>query len=147
VICVDASVAVKWIIEEEFSEQALALVRRADRAADRIVAPALMPFEVGNIIRKQMRREGMTLATAESLFADFLKTPVEHWSSHELHHEALRIADHYNLPAINDAHYVALAERLGCDLWTADLRLQRNVGSRLPFVRWIGDDQGAISPN
>lgn len=145
-ICVDASVAVKWIIDEEFSGQALALVRRADRAAERIVAPALMPFEVGTIIRKQMRREGMTLAAAESLFARFLKSPIEHWSSHELHHEALRIADRYDLPAIYDAHYVALAASLDCDLWTADLRLHRNVGTKLPFVRWIGDYPESVSP-
>jgi predicted nucleic acid-binding protein len=147
VICVDASVAVKWIIEEDYSEQALELVRRADRMAERIVAPALMPFEVGNIIRQRMRREGLPLATAESLFAQFLKAPVEHWSPHELHHEALRITDRYNLPAIYDAYYVALAETLGCDLWTADLRLHRNVGSRLSFVRWIGDYQAPPSPH
>jgi predicted nucleic acid-binding protein len=138
---------VKWIIEEDYSEQALELVRRADRLAERIAAPALMPFEVGNIIRKRMRREGMSLATAESLIAQFLSAPVEHWSPHELHHEALRIADRYDLPAIYDAHYIALAEMLGCDLWTDDRRLLRNVERKLPFVRWIGDYQAPPSAN
>ncbi|MGH2560501.1 MAG: type II toxin-antitoxin system VapC family toxin [Thermomicrobiales bacterium] len=146
-ICVDASVAVKWIIDEEFSEQALELVHRADRTGERIVAPALMPFEVGNIFRKQMRRAGMTLATAEILFAKFLNTPVEHVSSRDLHQEALRVADRFDLPAIYDAHYLALAESLGCDLWTDDRRLLRNVGSSLPFVRWIGDYRAPLSPN
>ena len=32
-----------------------------------------------------------------------------------------------------DSSYLALAESLGCELWTADARLQRAVG--LPWVR------------
>jgi predicted nucleic acid-binding protein len=34
---------------------------------------------------------------------------------------------------------VALAQHLGCDLWTADQRILRAVGGRLPFVRYVGD--------
>jgi predicted nucleic acid-binding protein len=40
-----------------------------------------------------------------------------------------------------DAQYVALAEMLGCDLWTADLRLVDTLRAALHFVRWIGDYQ------
>jgi predicted nucleic acid-binding protein len=56
-----------------------------------------------------------------------------------LHHQALVLADALGLSATYDAHYLALAEHLGCELWTDDERLIRQVTNSLPFVRWIGD--------
>jgi len=58
-----------------------------------------------------------------------------------VHRRALQLADTYNLPAAYDAHYLALAEAFGCELWTDDQRLLRRVGGALDFVRWIGDYQ------
>ena len=41
----------------------------------------------------------------------------------------------YNLPATYDAHYLALAEWMEIDLWTADTKL---VNSLKPFkVKWV----------
>ena len=53
--------------------------------------------------------------------------------------QALALADALGVPATYDAHYLALAEHLGCELWTDDQRLIRIVATSLPFVRWIGD--------
>ena len=55
-ICVDASVAAKWILPEEHSARALALVTTAARAGEAIVAPPLMPFEIANILRRRIVR-------------------------------------------------------------------------------------------
>jgi predicted nucleic acid-binding protein len=52
-----------------------------------------------------------------------------------LHERALLLADDYKLPAAYDGYYVALAENLGCDLWTADERLLRRLSGRAPFVK------------
>ena len=38
---------------------------------------------------------------------------------------------------IYDAHYLALAERLGAEFWTADRRLQQAVGATLLWVRLL----------
>jgi predicted nucleic acid-binding protein len=54
-ICVDASVAVKWILNEENSDRANALYRAAMRTGETIVAPPLLPLEVTNILRQRMR--------------------------------------------------------------------------------------------
>lgn len=50
-ICLDASVAVKLIIDEEHSDKAQALYRFMLRNQDPIVAPLLLPVEVTNIVR------------------------------------------------------------------------------------------------
>jgi predicted nucleic acid-binding protein len=52
---------------------------------------------------------------------------------------ALAIADEFAIPAIYDATYIALAESRGCEYWTADRRIHRIVGHRLPTVRLIED--------
>ena len=52
-ICVDASVAGKWLFPEEHSAQADALLRGALEQAEPIVAPPLLPSEVANIVRQR----------------------------------------------------------------------------------------------
>jgi predicted nucleic acid-binding protein len=55
----------------------------------------------------------------------------------DLHRRALELAQRFSLPATHDAHYLALAERLGAEFWTADRRLTRAVQVTLPWVHWI----------
>lgn len=58
---------------------------------------------------------------------------------------ATDIAQRTNRPATYDAHYIALAQREGCELWTADERLYNGVHAVYPFVRWIGN-WGSATP-
>jgi predicted nucleic acid-binding protein len=139
-ICVGASVAVKWILEEERSDRADALYAATVDAGQRIIAPPLLPLEVTNILRQRMRAQsGISPVTATELLDAFLALPIEFRNPSGLHHQALVLADALGLPATYDAHYLALAEHLGCELWTDDQRLIRHVTNSLPFVRWIGD--------
>jgi predicted nucleic acid-binding protein len=140
VICADASVGIKWILDEERSDRARALNSTAIRTGEIIVAPPLLPIEVTNILRQRMRtREALSLDEASQHLDDFLAFPIEYHSPAGLHYQALVLADALGLPATYDAHYLALAEQLGCELWTDDQRLIRQVATSLPFVRWIGD--------
>jgi predicted nucleic acid-binding protein len=62
-------------------------------------------------------------------------------SDGELHSRALAMAGKLGPAAAYDAHhvahYLALAERLGVEFWTADRRLQQAVGATLPWVRLL----------
>lgn len=138
-ICADASVAAKWSFVEEYSGEARALLRDALAQQEPIVAPPLLPSEVANIIRQRMRQGQVQLDEARALLAQFLALPISLQTPQTLYDQSLVLADQHNLPAVYDAHYVALAELLGATLWTADQRLLRALGGRLPFVRWIGD--------
>ena len=140
-ICVDACVAVKWILEEHFSEQAEALLVACIQAGHRVVAPPLLPIEVTNILRQRMRRENppLSLEDASQLLKRFLGLPVDLVAPDGLYEAALALADAYQLPAAYDAHYLALAQMLGCNLWTADERFINVVGAKVPIVKSIRD--------
>jgi predicted nucleic acid-binding protein len=143
-ICVDASVAIKWLLKEERSDRAIALYDATTNANQPIVAPPLLPLEVTNILRQRMRVQGgISLTRATEHLAAFLALSIDFHNPAGLHHQALVLADALGLPATYDAHYLALAEHLGCELWTDDQRLLRQVATSLPFVRWIGDHPAA----
>ena len=141
-ICVDASLAAKWIIAEEYSDRALRLLATWVADGERICAPPLLTIEVTNIIRRRMLREGVTLPQAQRLLRQFLAFPVTAVNPAALYERALTLAVEHGLPAVYDAHYVALAELLGYELWTNDRRLLRALGGKLSFVKWIGDYPG-----
>jgi predicted nucleic acid-binding protein len=103
-ICVDASVAVKWILEEERSDRADALYDATVEAGQLIIAPPLLPLEVTNILRQRMRAQsGISLVTATELLDAFLALPIEFRDPAELHHQALVLADALGLSATYDA--------------------------------------------
>lgn len=137
-IAVDASVVIKWLFAEEHSDRAEALRGAAERANQAIVAPWLLPFEVTNVIYRRMLREGRSLVEADQSLADILAFRLDLITLPDLHQRAFALANTYSLAATYDAQYVALAQALACDLWTADQRLLNARGSRMPFVRWIG---------
>jgi predicted nucleic acid-binding protein len=56
-----------------------------------------------------------------------------------LEHLALRWAQRLGHTVAYDAHYLALAETLGCDFWTADRRLVNAAQQHAEWIRWIGD--------
>ena len=136
---VDASLAVKWLIEEENSDKATALVRYLDREGTRLAAPYLMPTEVTNVLHRRVLRGDISVGTAASLLQYLMAVGVELHELPELHTRALELASVLQQGAVYDAHYLALAETLDCELWTADekfLRVATTVGSN---VRWIGE--------
>jgi predicted nucleic acid-binding protein len=139
-IVIDASVAAKWLFPHEVrADLAQSLLTESIQKRDPLAAPALLPFEVANVIRQRMIREGLALVDADQLMVRFLALPVTLQTPPGLYQQALAIADTHGLPAAYDAHYVALAQQLGCDLWTDDQRFLRLVGSALPFVRALAN--------
>ncbi|MDO8672780.1 MAG: type II toxin-antitoxin system VapC family toxin [Dehalococcoidia bacterium] len=138
-ICVDSSVAAKWVFLEEYSQQARALLRVSLEQQEPIIAPPLLASEVANVIRQRQRRGQLDLSESRVLLSQFLAVPLSLQMPKTLYDRVLSLADQFDLPAVYDAHYVALAELFGATLWTADQRLLHALSGRLSFVRWIAD--------
>jgi predicted nucleic acid-binding protein len=115
-LVIDASVVIKWVIEEPDTPQALALRRH------RLFAPDLLMAECANVLWKKQRRNELT--AQEALLAARLlqRADIELAPMRALLEPATMLALALDHPAY-DCVYLALAESLSCDLVTADRRL------------------------
>lgn len=53
--------------------------------------------------------------------------------------EAYELAVRFNRPRAYDSQYMALADRLQCDFWTADERLVNSVQAQFSRIHWLGN--------
>ena len=135
---VDASLAVKWLVREVHSDTAYVLARSWARQGTQPVAPYLMPVEVANALHRRVVRKEMTVEAAVGLLEGLLASGIELREPPRIHTRSLELADQLRQNAAYDAHYLALAEALDCEFWTAD---ERFYGAASPFgkVRWLGE--------
>ena len=136
---VDASLAFKWLVEEENSDRATGLARHWDDQGSQLAAPQLMPFEVANALHRRVLRDELTVGVAVDLMQDLISLGVAFHGTPDLHSRALVLASQLKQGAAYDAHYLALAESLGCEVWTADQRFYRAAASVDANLRWIGE--------
>jgi predicted nucleic acid-binding protein len=137
-VVVDASLALKWALHEEHTDQALALWDRWQEASEQVIAPPLFRAEVTNVLHQMVRRGHLNHDDAADIL-ESLTSIVESSEPTDLYHLALALASRLSLGATYDALYIALADIEGCEMWTADRRLVRSVQERVPQVRWIGE--------
>ena len=138
VVVVDASLAVKWLVREVHSDKAYALAHSWAREEVYPMAPYLMPVEVANALYKRVMRKEISLQEASSLLDGLLSTRIELREPAGVHVKAMELAAELKQDAVYDAHYLALAEALNCELWTADERFYRAATSGHTQVRWLG---------
>ena len=138
-VVVDASLAVKWLVEEGDSDTADELLESWEGQDTRVAAPHLMPFEVANALHRRVVQGELTVETAVDLIDSLFSSRLELHETPHLHGRALELASRLDQGAAYDSHYLALAERLGCDLWTADERFFRAARGGATAVRWIGE--------
>ena len=145
-VVVDASLVVKWLVDEEYSDKAHAALQSwVDRDITRI-APYLMPVEVANALHRRMLRGELSVDDTTRMIARLLDSSLELHQTAGLHARALQLASELNQNAVYDAHYLALADIVGCELWTADERLYRVARPNLDNVRWIGELDASEAP-
>ena len=139
IVVVDASLAFKWLVSEENSDLAQSISRSWAKNGIQAVAPYLMPVEVANALRRRVVRGELTLEDAVRLLEYLLASGIELRDEPNLHARALQVSSRLNQGAVYDAHYLALADILGCEYWTADERFYRAAAPSAQNVRWIGE--------
>lgn len=136
---VDASVAVKWHLDDEsHSDYALALLRdfRAGKVA--LYAPDQIRYEVPSAILKAIRQRRLSSEQGQSAITLFLSLDLRTVRSGSLillaYQQALRFGC-----SLYDGLYLALAETSQCLLVYADNRLRNAIGNAFRWGLWIED--------
>lgn len=113
-VVVDASVAVKWVVNEDGSAQANAI-----REEDGLIAPSLIAVEIASALWKAVRRGRVTRLDALAALHASLMAFSGLAPNETLHQEALSLALDLGHP-IHDCFYLALARRDDLPIVTAD---------------------------
>lgn len=144
-VVVDSNIALKWVLDEPDSPAALALLAEWTRKRITIIAPALLAYEATNILFQNVRKNKITFDTASNGLKRVILAGIEFDFPYDyrLSLRAIELANKYNLTAAYDPHYLALAEREGCELWTADTRMWKAVQGKISWVRDLSEYKSA----
>ena len=131
---IDTSVALKWSVAEQGSEDAVKLVARS------LIAPDLLQAELGNALTKKLRRGEISKEQAEEGFEaatdyiSLLPSPAYARAALDL---SLSLRH-----SMYDCYFLAMAEAQGTFLITADGRFAQKVrGSSLsPLILMLGEE-------
>lgn len=136
-VVADASVIVKWFVEEENSDKALMLRDKYIEGEIRIAAPELMPLEVLNALyyKRLFSRDEMR-EISEALEAySFTLYPLRG----EYAEKTVEVAFENDV-TVYDASYIALAVVKNTHVYTADEKLVKRLkGEYSKYVKCIRD--------
>lgn len=135
-LVIDASYAIRIVTDHEDRPVCKRLLERQIDEGFVLYAPSLWVYEITSAINKLVRfgelteAEGLSALKSAGALRVQLAMPDEAMAL-----QAFRWTRQLNRAAAYDSFYVALAEQLGCDLWTADKRLVNMVNQ--PWVRLV----------
>jgi predicted nucleic acid-binding protein len=138
---VDANLLAALVLPLPYSGQATQKIMAWKQGGLELLAPVLLEYEIAAILRKAVVVQWLTTDLAVEAIGKILTLEIRCLApTFELHERALRWADRLGHSKAYDAHYLALAEQEGIELWTADRRLatgSQQAGAH--WVRWIGE--------
>ena len=139
-LVVDASLTFKLLLPDPQRAAVQKLVTGWERDGYTLCAPTLWVYETTSALCKMMNLRKLApdkgqraLTSAQGLGVQLI--PPDDAQTRLALDWTVRL----RRTAAYDSFYLALAETLRCDLWTADKRLRNAVNQ--PWVRWI-DDSG-----
>jgi predicted nucleic acid-binding protein len=128
---VDASVAVKWFVDEARSAEARAVLA----SGESIIAPDLIIPETCNTAWKKVRRGDISREQGEAMVRALRLSFDRLAATAPLSERALELAQRFDHPAY-DCFYVALAESESAVLVTDDEKLIR-LGKQARLGKWM----------
>lgn len=135
-VVVDSSVVIKWLVPEPHSADARRLLNDYQAGTLTLLAPDLLYAEIGNLVWKKQRFQGMAGADAQLVLDSFRALSFTLTSASVLLADAYAIAVAHQR-TVYDALYVALSVREQCHLVTADQKLIAALGTAFPQVMWV----------
>ncbi len=138
-VCLDASVALKLLVAENDSARARSLWRAWTAGGFIVVAPALFVFECTSALRRMVARGDLAPESGRRALALLLEMPVSLRAPVGLVERTWDLARTLDRPTAYDCFYLALAELLDVECWTADRRLYNAVRGTCPRLRHLDD--------
>ena len=135
---VDASVVVDWVAPDADPEgPARRLLAELAASGARVIGPRLLREEVANALLTGCRRGRWDGEAADNGFRLLRELPVDLLDERADLDRAWELSRRYDEHPVRDLVYVALAERLGEQLMTADGALLKRL-TMLDFVVGVG---------
>ena len=135
-VVIDAGVIFKLLVPSPETDRVKTLFRAWAQDDLKISAPALWIYETTSIFTKSVHFGDLTEEEADSALSYVSQLDVQLIDADE---EQIRNAFSWTMrlhrAAAYDSFYLAAADKLGCDLWTADRRLVNAVSQ--PWVRLV----------
>jgi len=135
-LCVDANLVIR-LVADPTDGTVRELWERWDVEGRQLAAPTLLYYEVANALYRYQNLDLLSASAVHLALRAALSLPSDLHGGSELHRRALELAERFSLSAAYDAHYLALADRLGAEFWTADGALVRSVQEALPWVHLV----------
>jgi predicted nucleic acid-binding protein len=129
----DSSVGFTTLIAETDSAKAQPLADDYRKGIHELLAPDVFPVELAHAITRAERQARITPTEGARLLTDILNRLPQLHPPIPLLPRAYAISSTARI-GVYDCLYVALAEREGCELVTADDKLLRNLQVRFPFI-------------
>jgi predicted nucleic acid-binding protein len=137
-LVLEASVAIKWVNPHEpLADKAILIRDDYERGYVSLVVPTFWDYEIANGLNKAVARgqlsaeegrEALTLLLAIHTQKVPLPSPQDSYA----------LARRYQR-SVYDSWYVSLAEKIGCDFWTADQKLYNALKDTIPWIRCLSD--------
>jgi predicted nucleic acid-binding protein len=144
-ICLDSSVIIKILLNEELSKKAETLFYNILENDQTIVLPDFAWAEIGSVLRKKVRFDSLEAENADKIWDSFLNIgAIEYVSNDTISETAWEISKTEDLPTIYDAAFVAVAKLFSnkesiCELWTADEKLLNSITDNKQYTKNLKD--------
>jgi predicted nucleic acid-binding protein len=132
---IDASVGFKREVVESDSDKAIRLREGFRQKIDDLLAPEIFSTEIANALMMAERRGRILPGQGKVYFADLLTTLPRLRPARMLLLTRAYVIAEQTRATVYDCLYVALAEREGYEMISADDRLVRNLQGTFPLVR------------
>jgi predicted nucleic acid-binding protein len=129
----DSSAALQTVLPEPDTAKAIRLIDEYRNGVHELLTPDIFPLETLNALSKAERQNRIPAGSGYALWQTIMADSPTFHPHFQLLARAYAIST-TTKSAVYDCLYVALAEREGCELVTADVKLIKNLQAQFPFI-------------
>jgi predicted nucleic acid-binding protein len=138
-VCVDASLALTWLLSVQSEERADTLRRQWLKDDVELLGPPLFHAEVTSVLREEVFFKRLTREEGEEAFSLYSVIPIRIVNSPAIYRKAWELAVKYNQHRTYDMQYLAVAEIEDCEFWTLDRKIVNTLRGKNQRIKWVGD--------